>query len=122
MTSHPTADELLQAVSGFIERIAPTLDDRDVFLARVAVNALSVVRREMTARPKVEAAAAARLQELLHIGGDFAVLNGALCDAIRSGLFDQDEGELLSHLRALAIDQVGIDQPTYSGLKTALLA
>ena len=121
MSTHPTADELLQAVSGFIERIAADLKDRDVFLARVAVNAIGVVRREMSAGPQAETAATARLRTLLDRDGDFFTLNAALCEAIDKGGFDHDEGDLLGHLRASTIDQVQIDQPGYSGLKAALI-
>jgi len=120
MITHPTSDELLTAVAGFIERIAPQLQDRDVFLARVAVNALGVVRREMQAGPAAEAAATERLQALLGQPGDYAVLNEALGAAIQAGAFDQDEAALLAHLKASAIDQVRIDQPGYSGLKAAV--
>ena len=48
MIEQPTALELVDAVIGFIEtRAAPQLKDRDVFLARVAVNALLTLRREI---------------------------------------------------------------------------
>ena len=66
MTTHPTAAELLEAVSGFIEtRAAPQLTGRDAFLARVAVNALAVVKRELAQGPAADAAAAERLAALL---------------------------------------------------------
>lgn len=120
MTDHPTADELLAAVSDFIERIAPQLRDRDVFLARVAVNALGVARREYLLGPAAEAAAGARLKSLLDRDGDLATLNAGLAAAIRKGDFDEREAELLAHLKACAVDQARIDQPGYSGLKAAL--
>jgi hypothetical protein len=119
LITHPTRDELLTAVIGFIERVAPQLQDRDVFLARVAVNALNVVRREVDAGPAAEAAAFERLQALLPQPGDFACLNTALSRAIRAGAFEHDEAALLAHLKSSALDQVRIDQPGYSGLKAA---
>ncbi len=122
MISHPTRDELLTAVIGFIEGIAPQLHDRDLFLARVAVNALGVVRREADAGPAAEAAAAERLQTLLGQSGDLESLNTALIDAIRGGAFDHDEAALLAHLKSSALDQVLIDQPGYSGLKAAQIS
>jgi hypothetical protein len=117
--SHPTADELLAATIGFIEKIAPDLKDRDVFLARVAVNALATVSRELTEGAAAEAKATEGLSTLLDAHGDFATLNAKLCADIRAGRFDGDDAALLRHLRAAAIDQVKIDQPNYSGLKTA---
>ena len=119
MSSHPTMDELLDAVSGFIEGIAPQLKNRDTFLARVAVNALGTVRRDLAEGHAAETAATARLAALLGGEGDLRTLNSRLCAAIRAGDFDQDEAELMRHLKASAIGQVRIDQPNYSGLKAA---
>jgi hypothetical protein len=119
MNTQPSADELLRAVSEFIERIAPDLKDRDIFLARVAVNALGVVRRELKTGPKADAEAVARMRPLLGVDGDFSTLNAALCEEIRQGAFDLADRALMDHLKACAIDQVQIDQPNYSGLKSA---
>jgi hypothetical protein len=117
--SHPTADELLAATIGFIEKITPDLKDRDVFLARVAVNALATVRRELTEGAAADTKATEGLRTLLDAEGDFATLNDKLCADIQDGRFDGDDTALLRHLRDAAIDQVKIDQPNYSGLKTA---
>ena len=121
MIEQPTALELVDAVIGFIEtRAAPQLKDRDVFLARVAVNALLTLRREIEHGAAAEASATARLQDLMGEEGDFASLNTALCQAIREGTIDITATALLAHMRASIIDQVQIDQPNYSGLKAAL--
>ncbi len=121
MIEQPNALELVDAVIGFIEtRAAPQLKDRDVFLARVAVNALLTLRREIEHGAAAEAAATARLQDLMGEEGDFASLNTALCQAIREGTIDITAPALLAHMRASIIDQVQIDQPNYSGLKAAL--
>ena len=122
MNSHPTADELLAAAIGFIEKIAPQLRDRDVFLARVAVNALATVRRETAAGDGAEVKATEGMRGLLAEEGGFAALNSKLCAAIREGRFDDDDADLLRHLRSVAIDQVGIDQPSYAGLRLARTA
>jgi hypothetical protein len=119
MTSHPTAVDLLDAVSRFIdERARPRLDERDAYLARVAVTALAIVRRELEQGPAAQAAAAQRLTALLGYGGDLPVLNGELCDRLASGELDLASPGVMAHLKASAIDRVSIDQPTYSGLKT----
>lgn len=121
MISHPSSAELLEAVTRFLEeRVAPQMKDRDAFLVRVAVNALATVRREGEQGAAAEAAQAARLASLLGHEGDFASLNHALCEAIRSGAIVDDDPALLAHLKATAIEQVRIDQPNYSGLKQAL--
>jgi hypothetical protein len=118
MTTHPTAAELLEAVSGFIEtRAATHLTGRDAFLARVAVNALAVVKRELELGPNAEAAAAERLVALLGDDGPFEALNGELCARLASGELDLSSPSVLEHLKASTIDQVRIDQPNYSGLR-----
>ncbi len=121
MTTHPSAGELLDAVTRFLEeKVAPHMKDRDAFLLRVAVNALATVKREGEQRAAMEDEARARLIALLGQDGPLEALNHALCEAIRSGALADDDPALLAHLRALAIAQVRIDQPNYSGLKAAL--
>ena len=118
MIASPTAPELIDAVIRFIEeRAAPQLKDRDAFLAKVAVNALAAVRREIELGPQAEAAALERLRDLLGHDGDFAGLNAELCDRLASGELTLDDPRVLAHLKASIIDQVKIDQPNYSGLR-----
>lgn len=119
MITHPTSSELIEAVVRFIEeRAAPQLKDRDAFLARVAVNALNTVRREIEKGPKAEAEAVARLTAILGHGGDFAALNAELCEGIASGAIDAFDPAVMAHMKASIIDQVRIDQPNYAGLRT----
>ena len=117
MTTHPTADELLAAVGGFVEQAAPQLSGRDAFLARVAVNALAAVRRELALGPAAREAATQRLAALLGHDGEFETLNDELCRKLAAGELDLSTPGVLEHLKASTIDQVRIDQPTYSGLK-----
>jgi hypothetical protein len=118
MITSPTALELIDAVIGFIEqRAAPQLKDRDAFLARVAVNALAAVRREIERGPDAEAAATERLRALLGHDGDFTALNTELCNRLASGELTAKDPQVLAHLKASIIDQVRIDQPNYAGLK-----
>jgi hypothetical protein len=118
MITSPTSLELIDAVIGFIEqRAAPQLKDRDAFLARVAVNALAAVRREIELGPDAEAAATERLRVLLGHDGDFTALNTELCDRLASGELTAKDPQVLAHLKASIIDQVRIDQPNYAGLK-----
>ncbi len=118
MTSHPTAAELIAAVSRFIEdRAAPQLKDRDAFLAKVAVNALAAVKRELEQGPQARAEAVARLTALLGHDGGFEALNAELCGKLAAGELDLNSPGVLEHLKASATDQARIDQPNYSGLK-----
>ncbi len=119
MITHPTAPELIDSVIRFIEeRAAPQLKDRDAFLCRVAVNALAAVKREIQQGPDAEEAAVVRLRALLRRDGDFATLNAALCDGIQDGTIDPLDPAVLAHMKSSIIDQVRIDQPQYSGLRT----
>ncbi len=119
MSVRPTADELLEAVGGFIDAARKDLKDRDVFLARVALNALALVRRELREGPAADTAQERSLRSLLGETGDLEALNAKLCEAIRTGAFDGRAEALQSHLLQTAMTQVAIDQPQYSGLRAA---
>ena len=54
--THVTSQELLQAVKGFLaETVAPALNDRDQFNARVAANVIGIVQREQALGPRLSA-------------------------------------------------------------------
>ena len=114
MIDHPRAEELLDAVAGWIDSVRSDLNPRDAFLARVAANALSVVRRELLQGGVAEAAATERLSELLGRFGTLAELNSDLCARLREGAMDRDTPGLLAALKANIVDQIAIDQPNYA--------
>lgn len=113
MITHPTAVELVDVVARWIDKVRPELNGRDAFMARVAVNALGIVSRELAAGRANEAAAAARFAELLGHDGDFESLNAELCERIRSGEMDAATPGLLAALGANVAEQIAIDQPNY---------
>ena len=113
MITHPTADELLVAAGRWIEEIRPQLDERNAFLARVAQNALALVGREIAQGAAAEAAAAARLSNLLGREGEPAELVHAVCEALRGGEMDASTPGLVAALKANALDRLAIDQPSY---------
>ena len=53
------------------------------------------------------------------LDSDLAELNRDLCDRIRSGEMTPETPGLLAHLKTTTMAQVEVDQPRYSGLKTA---
>ncbi|MGF1454312.1 MAG: DUF6285 domain-containing protein [Alphaproteobacteria bacterium] len=123
MEDSPTARELVTAVREFIEeRLAPTLEGHTAFHARVAVNALGIVERQLDQGPGAEAREHERLKTLLGEDADLASLNQSLALAIRDGRLSLDDPALIDHLRATTVDKVMIDQPRYSGLRDALAA
>lgn len=121
MHDAPSAKELIEAVKSFIDNTAaPQLTGHAAFHARVASNALATVLRELEIRPAAEAAEKARLEALLGTSGGTAnALNQKLCEEIRAGRMDLATEGLLSHLKSTTIAQLSVDQPGYSGLKTA---
>jgi hypothetical protein len=111
--THPKTEELAKAVAGWIDELRPSLDPRNAFLARVAVNVLGVIQRELTQGPAAEARAVEGMAGVLGHPGDFAALNAELCERIRAGEFTVETPGLLAVLTTMARDQVAIDQPNY---------
>ena len=117
MITHPRTEELVEAVARWIDTLRPELKLRDAFLARVAVNVLGVVQRELTLGPAAEAAAVARISGLLGHGGSYEDLTAELCAKLRASELDAETPGLLAALRANAQDQVAIDQPNYASAR-----
>lgn len=116
----PSMLELVNAVRNFLETKAmPELKGHTAFHARVAANALGIVARELELGPRADKAEMSRLIALLGHGGELAVLNRELCEAIRSGKIDIASPELREHLEKTTLDKVAIDQPNYSGYRIA---
>ena len=122
MHDQPSVSELVQAVKSFIdETAAPQLKGHAAFHARVASNALATILRDLEQRPSAETEERAGLIALLETGDDLTneALNRELSRRIRSGEMSADTPGLMAHLKRITIAQVEIDQPRYSGLKTA---
>lgn len=93
---------LLDAVADFIAGL--TLEGRDAFHARVAVNALAIVAREIEQDP-----AAAEAQALSAFGGP-----AALCAGLRDGTLDLDTPGLLDALVTANLARLAVDNPRYA--------
>lgn len=101
--SHPSADQLLAAVELFLKEAGAALDGRLAFHAKVAGNALAIVRRELVQAPDTAEAAA-----LAAFGGP-----GAVCDGLRSGALKPDDPDLLRAIRAAVLARLAVDNPRY---------
>ena len=55
----------------------------------------------------------------LDLGDSANALNAQLCEAIRTGQMDLSTADLLPHLKSTTIAQLSVDQPGYSGLRSA---
>jgi Domain of unknown function (DUF6285) len=112
----PTAAELVDAVTEFLERdLQPALEGRLAFHTRVAVNALRIVRREMELGPELDTVRRAGLCALLGtVDSDPATtraLEVELARRIRDGSFDSQRPELIAYLRATLRLQLEIVHP-----------
>ena len=122
MHDHPSVTELVQAVKNFVDQTAaPNLTGHAAFHARVASNALATILRDLEQRPDAEAQERAGLIALLDASEMLSTheLNAELSDRIRAGGLSAKTPGLLAHLKQTTMAQVEIDQPRYSGLKTA---
>jgi len=116
----PTASELLAAVAGFLrDEISPTLSGRLAFHARVAVNVLEMVRRELALGPAAVEGEAGRLKALLERDGSVADLEAALCEAIAGDKLGPADPALIDHLWATTLDTLAVDQPNYATYRRA---
>lgn len=89
----PRAAELLEAVREFIERdVRSSEDERLAFHARVAMNALGIVERELVLGEGIDAPIIARLEDLLDEKGSPSELVTRLSTRIRSG-----DPKIISH-------------------------
>jgi hypothetical protein len=93
---------------------------RTQFLARVAGNSLDIVDRELALGPRHRAGELERLKALLGREGTLGELRWELVNGLREGSTSLDDPALIEHLRTTVVNQIAIDQPKYSGFKTAL--
>src|SRR5215467_4423354 len=115
MQDRPTASELLDAVAGFIEQdVAALLDARLRFHARVSVNVLRTLQRELALAPSHLARQRELLTGLLGRDADVAELWMDLADAIRRGDFDHRQDELIPVLREITAQKLAIASPGYT--------
>jgi aminoglycoside phosphotransferase (APT) family kinase protein len=105
---HPTAAELVAAVSMFLrEDVMAATEGRLNFLARVAANVLDGVERELLFGPEQERRHRERLAA-------FAQADQAgLAAAIRAGVLDAEDPALLAAVRAAVTDRLAVANPRY---------
>ena len=110
----PDASELVAAVREFLERdVMAATEGRVQFHARVAVNVLAIVERELTLGPGLEPAERARAAALLGHDGEPEALERELAAAIRSGALDDRVDEVRTHVRATVREKLLIANPKY---------
>ena len=121
MQEEPGPAEILQTVATFLRETAmPQLSGHAAFTARVAANAVDLVRRDIELRGLSDAAERERLVSLLGHDGPLDALNGELAAAIRDDRIAIDSPQLRSHLWQTTLEKLAIDQPTYASYRAAL--
>jgi hypothetical protein len=130
MQDRPTYDELLAAVERLLdEEIVPNSEGARRFQARVAVNVIRIVRRELEREEEQLAAEWAGLDELLGtverpegraaLREALRARSDELCQRIRSG--DADLGPFrdaaINHLRRTVRDKLLVSNPRWIGLE-----
>lgn len=117
MMDKPDLPELVLAVRNFLEQKAmPELKGHTAFHARVAVNALDIVLRELAQAPALAVAERKGLAAFVD-DGPLADMNRALCAKIRGGALGPTTPGLLEQLESVTRGKLAVDQPNYSGLK-----
>lgn len=120
MQDQPSAIELVDIVADFIRNHAmPQLQGHAAFHARVAANALDIVKRELQIAPGATSEEHERLKALLGHDGSLEDLNRELCARIEAGELTLNTPGLEEHLWAITMTKVAIDQPNYSGYARA---
>ncbi len=117
----PRLDELLISVRDYLRGdVMAETSGRTNFLARVAGNSLDIVLRDLEFGAPHRDAEHTRLRTLLDADDGLEALRWRLVHALRDGSMPLDHPGLAAHLRATVVNQVAIDQPKYSGFKTAV--
>ena len=117
----PRSDELLTSVRDFLrDEIMSVTEGRTHFMARVAANSLDILLREAELGPAYHSHEQTLLASMLDMEGDLYQMRMVLCQRIRNGEVSLDDAALKEYLRFATLAQVLIDQPKYSGVRTAL--
>ena len=120
-TNRPNIKELVEAVREFLEnKIQPAMDGQLSLHARIAVNMLKIVERELSLGPGLEEQELERLKSILKQDGTLAELNATLCEKLKNKEINYQDKNLVSHLRLSALGKLAIDNPNYSAYKRAM--
>ena len=117
----PHVEELLASVRNFLrEDVMNETAGRTNFLARVASNSLDIVIREQSVVSRFRDEEHKRLRAIFNSEETINELRWALTRGLREGSAELDDPKLLEYLRFIVVNQVAIDQPNYTGYKTAI--
>ncbi|MEJ2133334.1 MAG: DUF6285 domain-containing protein, partial [Gammaproteobacteria bacterium] len=116
----PRIDELVTSVRDFLRgEVMTATTGRSNFMARVASNSLDIVLREIALGAETKARELERLQAFFGSQEDLEQLRWRLVKELRDGSQSLEDARLGVHLRETVVNQIAIDQPRYSGFRTA---
>ena len=121
MQDPPSARDLVDAVAGFVrDHALPALEGHTAFHARVALNVLEIVGRELALAGPANEAERRRLVSLLGRDGSLEQLNAELCERLARGEVTLATPGLSEHLWETTLAKLAIDQPGYAAYRRAL--
>ncbi|HTX50990.1 MAG TPA: DUF6285 domain-containing protein [Caulobacteraceae bacterium] len=121
MQDQPSPSEIIGAVAAFLKNVvAAETQGALSFNARVAANALEMMKRELDTAPAEDAAELERLRAILGRDGTLFDLNAELSRRIEAGEVGLTTPGLKDHLWATTLAKLAVDQPTYGGYRAAL--
>lgn len=121
MLDQPTPVEMLDVLASYLrDQLAPQLPAHAVFHARVAANAIDLVRRELESGETLRTESALRLKTLLGRDASHDELERELCQRIREGSMGASTPGLIDHLMATTLAKLSIDQPGYASYRREL--
>jgi hypothetical protein len=121
MQDQPTPAEVIGAVALFLKTVvAAETTGATSFQARVAANALEMMKRDLELSPKADAEELERLKAILGEDGTLFELNQRLSEQIAAGVLDLDTPGLKDHLWAVTLAKLAVDQPTYAAYRASL--
>ncbi len=116
----PESEELLIAVRDhLLAEKESSSSARAGFIALVGANALDIVLRQLRMGQAHQTLEQKALEKTLNQKGALSELRWTLIRQLREGKISLDDENLKFYLRNQTARQVMIDQPNYSGLKTA---
>ncbi|HZL00198.1 MAG TPA: DUF6285 domain-containing protein [Caulobacteraceae bacterium] len=121
MQDEPRPSEIIGAVAAFLKTVVVAETTGAVaFQARVAANALEMMRRQLELAAGEDAAEQDRLTALLAMDGDLTSLNRELAARIARGDMNLATPGLKAHLWATTLAKLAVDQPTYAAYRAVL--
>jgi hypothetical protein len=122
-SNRPTAEELLEALGGYLKaEVLPNLSGNAKYHLQVALNAVTILGREIASAAEFDEAERAQLSALLGVSGTRDELNRLLCQRIRDRQLSYRDPQLIDHLMETAMAKLAIDNPKYATYTRALAA